>query len=649
MKLSKTKRTKQHSRPTFEPMEPRLLLSAALLEIEPLNPILAFNNTGTIMYAEASDQLSVRATPLSFQQNAGDLPGLIFEPGSFEIDAIIDAAGELIGGVPGDDLVVTGAVDLNGDLVADETGVLLTGEIIAFGCLDTGTMVDKYDFKFAITGGLLASFYDSAAVELGVTLTSENSDFEDDFTVDFGGGAKGNLGAIPKPITNIGGIDIEKYVAPTVVPCGEGFTPGYWKQCHHFDDWQGYEPNDSYEDVFDVDAPGDKSLKEALWTGGGGVSALLRHSTAALLNAAHSGVDYAYTEAQVIAMTQAAFASGDYEATKNLFVTQNEMGGSLSKYCSPCKDQPVVIGYGDDADDAPGVEFEEGDDITFTYVVTNTGEVELSNIVVTDDNATPGDASDDFNPTPTMSGGYNIGDTDQDGRLDVDETWIYTATSVAAGGQHTNIGTATATPVDENGEQIGPDVSDSDPANYFVAQPSSISGSVYVDKDDDGVRDSDESGIKGVEITLTGTDINGNAVTETTTTDSNGRYWFEDLQPGTYTVTEAQPTNYDDGQDAVGSEGGTLGNDVISDIDLIAGANAVNYDFGELKKPCDPEPKTCDWFKKWRCGSKRTKRTRRTKPSCGSRWGKWNKPSYGGKWSGHRGGSRWGGRSGKRC
>jgi hypothetical protein len=312
------------------------------------------------------------------------------------------------------------------------------------------------------------------------------------------------------------------------------------------------------------------------------------------------------------------------------------MGGSLSKYCSPCKDQPVVTGYGDDADDAPGVEFEEGDDITFTYVVTNTGDVELANVVITDDNATPGDPGDDFNPTPTLDGGFNIGDTDQDGRLDVDETWIYTATSVAAGGQHTNIGTATGTPVDENGEPIGPEVSDSDPANYFVAQPASISGSVYVDKDDDGVRDGDESGIKGVEITLTGTDINGDDVNLTTHTNSNGDYSFEDLLAGTYIVTETQPTSYDDGQDAVGSEGGTLANDEISEIDLIAGADAVDYDFGELKKPCDPKPTSC-WsrWKKPSCGS-------RNKPSSGSwhrnKWSNWKKPSYGSK-----------SRSGRRC
>jgi hypothetical protein len=61
----------------------------------------------------------------------------------------------------------------------------------------------------------------------------------------------------------------------------------------------------------------------------------------------------------------------------------------------------------------------------------------------------------------------------------------------------------------------------------------SLSGSVYLDSDNDGVFDETESGIEGVLVTLTGTDNSGAAVNVTTTTNSNGYYEFPNLRPGT--------------------------------------------------------------------------------------------------------------------
>lgn len=111
---------------------------------------------------------------------------------------------------------------------------------------------------------------------------------------------------------------------------GEGCTPGYWKQAHHFDSWTGYSPTDDFETVFGVDASFDKDLLGALEQGGGGEKALGRHAVAALLNSASGGVSYDYSTAEVIALVQDAYASGDFEGAKNLLAAANESGCPLN-------------------------------------------------------------------------------------------------------------------------------------------------------------------------------------------------------------------------------------------------------------------------------------------------------------------------------
>ncbi|HBH54383.1 MAG TPA: hypothetical protein DDY91_21060, partial [Planctomycetaceae bacterium] len=41
------------------------------------------------------------------------------------------------------------------------------------------------------------------------------------------------------------------------------------------------------------------------------------------------------------------------------------------------------------------------------------------------------------------------------------------------------------------------------------------------------------------------------------TTDANGAYSFGNLRPGSYQITQTQPAGYLDGQETVGSAGGT--------------------------------------------------------------------------------------------
>jgi large repetitive protein len=114
---------------------------------------------------------------------------------------------------------------------------------------------------------------------------------------------------------------------------------------------------------------------------------------------------------------------------------------------------------------------------------------------------------------------------------------------------------------------------------------SSFTGTVYNDLNDDGVKQAGEAGIPNVTVTLTGTDANGAPVTKTTTTDSNGNYSFPGLLSGTYTITETQPSAYNDGKDTNGTPAGTLGSDVISSIVLPAGTDGTGYLFGETGTP----------------------------------------------------------------
>jgi len=128
--------------------------------------------------------------------------------------------------------------------------------------------------------------------------------------------------------------------------------------------------------------------------------------------------------------------------------------------------------------------------------------------------------------------------------------------------------------------------------DFGELKPASLQGHVFHDLDDDGVFDANEPPIPGTTVTLSGFDDEG-PVSKTAITDASGEYKFENLRPGTYALTESQPAGFDDGKDTVGSQGGTLSNDVISAINLAAGVDGVNNDFGELQpdKPGNPTPK----------------------------------------------------------
>lgn len=85
----------------------------------------------------------------------------------------------------------------------------------------------------------------------------------------------------------------------------------------------------------------------------------------------------------------------------------------------------------------------------------------------------------------------------------------------------------------------------------------SITGVVYVDVNQNGSFDANESGIDGVTVELLDSsgapvlDEAGDAITAVTS--DGGYYLFEDLDPGDYQLFEVQPTGVDDGAEALGS------------------------------------------------------------------------------------------------
>jgi hypothetical protein len=106
--------------------------------------------------------------------------------------------------------------------------------------------------------------------------------------------------------------------------------------------------------------------------------------------------------------------------------------------------------------------------------------------------------------------------------------------------------------------------------------PASISGHVY-----GGLLGT--TPLVGVTLTLTWTDANNNPMSRTTTTDSLGAYSFDNLAPGTYTVTETVPMGYDFANPSVGTVDGaidgTVGPNSIGSIALNPDNNGINYNF----------------------------------------------------------------------
>ena len=110
--------------------------------------------------------------------------------------------------------------------------------------------------------------------------------------------------------------------------------------------------------------------------------------------------------------------------------------------------------------------------------------------------------------------------------------------------------------------------------------PASIAGRVFFDPNEDCIFDENDQPLSGVTVQLLNEQ---GTVIQTTTTDANGEYRFENLVPGKYAVREFQPPDYLQGGTVPGTGGGDGSvQDLISAIDILAGAQLVEYNFCEI-------------------------------------------------------------------
>jgi hypothetical protein len=107
-----------------------------------------------------------------------------------------------------------------------------------------------------------------------------------------------------------------------------------------------------------------------------------------------------------------------------------------------------------------------------------------------------------------------------------------------------------------------------DSLNFGNWMPGSIHGTKWHDLNADGKKDTNEPGLKGWEIKLTG------AATQSAVTDSLGNYRFISLTPGTYTLTEVLQTGW---QQSFPPAPGT------HTVSLIPGQALDNLNFGNWK------------------------------------------------------------------
>ena len=129
-----------------------------------------------------------------------------------------------------------------------------------------------------------------------------------------------------------------------------------------------------------------------------------------------------------------------------------------------------------------------------------------------------------------------------------------------------------------------------------IAHFASLSGSVSFDGNGDGIQDAGEAGVANVVVNLL--DGNGNPILDdagvpvSTTTDANGDYTFDELQPGDFQIQFVAPTGTDFtlqnvGDDALDSDADPA-TGLTQVVTLVSEESNTTVDAGLVNEPVAP-------------------------------------------------------------
>ena len=559
-----------HRRPelpaTFESLESRALLT--LLGVGTSLPQLSYTHasTASTSYNAATDAFVIDSDALSIRPVGAGTTKILADPvlgRTFDIRIQVDDSGNLIGGVAGDDLLVTGQVTIGGNLYA---GILLTGEIADFGFLNVGNGskgADNYDFRFTPTGGALASLYPGGA-SIAVTTISEFSTFDGSFAKNFTGKSKGTMGLD----AGLGDYVWEDTNANGFQDVGELGVPGVTVTL-----------TDGGKDGR-INGVGDKTVTKRTAADGSyqfsklvpGVEYQVTFSNLpsgyvfTAQNADSNGFDTIDSDAnpangktQIVKLLagefNASLDAGIYKpASLGNFVWVDTNGNGIQDGGEPGLDGVTVNLLDSNMVQVPGK----------TTVTSGGGAYSFTGLV-------PGDYIVQF-VTP---GGYvqtaqnvpNDG-TNQDGNTDSDAgTLGKTAVITLSSGETDNTIDA--------GFKV-----------EFIPLPASLGNFVWVDTNANGIQDGGEPGLDGVTVNL----LDSNMVQipgATTVTAGGGAYSFTGLVPGDYIVQFVTPGGYVQTAQNVPNDGTNQDGNTDSDAGILGKTEVITLNSGETDNTID--------------------------------------------------------------